>query len=1338
MKQNLILLIVLLKSITFCYSQSSKLFTADRELSSSLINHIYQDKDGFIWIATEDGLNRYDGAKFTTYKHEDDNPYSLSHSFIRRLFEDNQGRLFICTHNGLQMYDSKKDCFSRPATWNDGRPYEGNINSIIQRKNGDIWVSGNVLSVLNINGDKLTLNRNTLSIPIDISDYIIEDKNENIWVVTNESKIYRFNKENQAKEYSFKKEGLVITALLENTNGDIIVGSIENGLFKYQVESDDFTPIPYNNSYNLPIKNLYQSNTNEVFIGTDGQGLKVYDSEKKTIKDYIIENSNFDVANSKIHSTLIDNVGNMWLAIYQKGVMMISSQPNSFKYIGSRSIHKNIIGNYCVTTLFKDHEGVMWVGTDNDGLYGITKPNGRVIHYNSKLGYAIPDIIITLFEDSEHNLWFGSYTRGMGKIDRKTGKCEYLNGLVDEQGNHIPRVYSIVEDSNKCLWIATMGGGLFCYNLITKQMSQPIPMSIKWLSSLKYCPANNKLYVGSYEGIYAFDLNSPNYASQFELYKHIIHSITLDKNNNVWLGTSDGLACWKQDKGTLIKYTTKDGLPSNVIYAIEQDAKGNLWISTNSGIALLETDSNLIINYFVGDGLQGNEFSKNASFKDKNGLIWFGGVNGISYFNPIRIVKPKNKWNVRITDFYLHNTPVRVGMKSTKRDIIDDAVFNTKKFYLSHSDNSFTIEFATTEFNTPERVSYTYSLNDDKWITLPANTNRISFNNLPAGEYRFQVRAVDYNLISNIKEVTIYIAPAWYASWWAILIYVLLFILAIYITIIQIKHRLKVKRQIIEHKHIEEINEAKLQFFINISHEIRTPMSLIVSPLKQLMTTDNDSSRQRLYHTIHRNSERIITLINQLMDVRKIDKGQMSLHFKQTNLVALINDLCTTFDDQAKSKNIELEVQLPEKEVVAWIDPINFDKVIINLLSNAFKFTPNDGTVTVALRVLSDKNWLEISVSDTGVGINENEMNKIFERFYQIRNSSNNSNIGTGIGLHLTQSLVKLHHGDIKVESNEGCGSRFIITLPLGNNHLRPEEMDHQKDMPILQTVSTPVETLIESEDDCVVRSKSKHRVLIVEDDEEIRKYLAAELSGLYHIAQCSNGKEALGQILKKSPTLVISDVMMPEMDGLTLCRKIKKNVNINHIPVILLTAKNSEEDNMEGLDIGVDAYITKPFNIDIVKKTIDNIIKNREVLRNCFTGSQEQEVKKPIYEIQSINDKLLDRIMNVITLNLSSPDLNVEFVAKEVGISRVHLHRKLKEITNQSTRDFIRNIRLKHAAHLLTKTDYNMSEVADIVGISSPTLFSRLFKDLYGVTPREYAASINDEEHSNNELINN
>lgn len=544
------------------------------------------------------------------------------------------------------------------------------------------------------------------------------------------------------------------------------------------------------------------------------------------------------------------------------------------------------------------------------------------------------------------------------------------------------------------------------------------------------------------------------------------------------------------------------------------------------------------------------------------------------------------------------------------------------------------------------------------------------------------------------------------------------------------------------HEQLKKINEAKLQFFLNISHEIRTPMSLIINSLKKLLSFDKDPERQKSYSTMQRNSERVLHLINQLMDIGKIDRGQLALKFQEVEMVSFVQGVCAIFDEQSKSRNIDLAFHPEPKDLKAWIDPRHFDKTIINVLSNAFKATPAYGTIDVVLRTGDDhtttsplKQYYEIIISDTGIGVAEDEKEKIFDCFYQVKTAQDHFVEGTGIGLNLTKSIIDLHHGNIWVENRtDGTGCRFVLRLPVGNAHLKPETLDNESSISNGPAPHLPATLSVGTEDPTKVRSKVKTRnhILVIDDDPEIRKYICQELGSEYHVCESVNGKEGLLAALAKIPDLIISDVMMPQMDGITLCRKIKQNVNINHVPVILLTAKAKDEDNLLGLDIGADAYMVKPFNVDILKKTVAAIIRNREMLRNSFSGNQRQEDKVKKLEMKSADEKLLGRIVDVINANISNSDFKIERMSTEIGISRVHLHRKMKELTNQSTRDFIRNVRLKQAASLLAEKHQSISDVAYATGFTTLAVFSTAFKEFYGVSPREYMLSHHEQQTHN------
>ncbi|MEO5141777.1 two-component regulator propeller domain-containing protein [Bacteroides ovatus] len=1347
-------------------AQTGKFYSTDKELSNSLINAVYQDRKGFIWIATENGLNKFDGTRFSIYRHNATDSTSLKNNYVRTLFEDSRGNFWIGCINGLQRYDRATDNFHELfISRKDGRK-NPHITSIIERRNGDLWIATSGQGAISL---KKNSNPASFHIETELTDrigsnylnVIFEDSRQNLWIATEEKGLYRYSPESkELKSYKapYHIAGDDVSAICEDAHGQIFVGTLTKGLFRLSSRQEgNFEPVLYQNRMNLNIRTLIIDTRGKLIIGTDGEGVKEYQPQQDIIVDSEINAGTFDFSKSKVHSLIEDKDHNLWLGIFQKGLILVPGISNKFDYYGYKSIHNNTIGSSCVMAIHTDEQATIWIGTDNDGLYAINDQGKQLRHYTHQAGnpQSVPGTILCLYEDSNQELWLGSYFDGLARMNKQTGTCQDATSLL--QGNlnaGKPKVSCIIEDKNKNLWVGTYGSGLYKINLPTQHVTyyestrnENDDWSINrlpndWISYLLE-DKEGMIWIGTYKGLAVLNPqtdNFINYKKQNNLLPgYVVYSLLESSNGEIWAGTSEGLVCLNKDRLTPVLFTTADGLPSDIICGLAEDEKKNIWISTHQGISKLNPPEKKFINYYAGDGLQGNEFTRTAVFKDKRGKIFFGGTNGVTAFYPQDITEIKKEMNVLITGFHVANRPVKKGDKSGNNVITDTAVMDTEQFTLAYNENTFSIDFSVLEFSNPDRISYQYKIKElgDEWISTQPGTNRVTYSSLKPGKYTFSVQARDHNNFSNIRTVTIAITPPWYQTWWAKVIWGCLGALLIYALTMYILSRIRHRQEVMRQKHMEQINEAKLQFFINISHEIRTPMTLIISPLEKLLA--EHSEKQPVYLMIYRNAQRILRLINQLMDIRKLDKGQMHLKFRETDIVGFINDLMQTFNYQAQKKNItftfEKELEGADSLKV-WIDLNNFDKVLMNVLSNAFKYTHEGGNIEVSLKTGHNdayrgalKDYFEIDITDNGIGIDKNKIEQIFERFYQIDNDMTQSNFGTGIGLHLSRSLVELHHGIIKAENREdGQGTRFVIRLPLGSNHLKAEELENPEETGSEPTISQlPKDSIYETEEENKTneyrkpKAKTRYRVLIVEDDEEIRRYIRSELDSDFRIYECTNGREGLETILKEKPDLVISDVMMPEMDGITLCRKIKQNININHIPIILLTAKSKAEDQIEGLEIGADAYIVKPFNTELLRTTISNLIANRERLRGKLVGEQQVEEKITKIEMKSNDEILMSKVMKTINDHLADPTLNVEMLAANVGMSRVHMHRKLKELTNQSARDFIRSIRLKQAANLLREKNLSVSEVAYATGFSNLSHFSNTFRDFYGISPSEY-----------------
>lgn len=1339
--RTLIILFFLFNSNS--YSQSIKFYTVDKELSSSVIHKTYQDNLGNIWIATEEGLNRYDGAKFSIYKNSSKDEFSISSNSVHSICEDLNNNLFIGTSKGIQLFDHATDKFiTIPFIGKNNQKHEPSVRKIERLSNGSILVATSGFDGIygiekKSEGKYEAHGIKKINLTNKSIGDLYEDNEKNLWISLENGELLKTRGFKIIKRYFTNTENTLysITTICEDSNHNLYVGTVGKGIFFYNKSNDCFEAIEYTTP-NLSVMTLYPYDKNSIYIGTDGYGLKILNIQNRKIKEGNIKAPTFDIENSRVHSILKDHGGNLWIAFFQKGLMMVPNSVNKFKYIGSRSNNLNIIGSNSISSLYNDKKGKLWVGTENDGLYILS--NNKLVKYIKSFDSTskLPTTVVNTFKDSNNDIWIGTLMTGIYRMNSKTYAVKQINEFKDNKVNLVQKAYAFSQDNNGRLWIGTKGQGLFYLNLkdciikdINTGISGKTKLENRWINVV-FKSDDNKLYIGTCDGIECFNLNALEYEplnSVKKKFPHIIvTSIYEDKNREMWLGTSVGLLKLNKNRELVESYNSDNGLSNNVIHRIETDNNDNLWLSTNYGLNKFDIRNKKFINFYSSNGLQGNEFSRSASTKDELGNIYFGGLNGINYFNPKDISTSIQSVEAFISDIYLHNKPIRKGMKSGRYEIIKNYIRDVDEINLDYEDNSFTIEFSSLDFTNNEHICYQYSVNNDKWVTLQMGVNSVSFNSMPAGENEIKYRAKSYDNYSNISSIKVHIHPAWYLTNVAKALYIIFLISIVLFIIYEIKRYYKIQQEMLKHVHAKELNETKLQFFINISHEIRTPMSLIIGPLQKLINSDNDIERQKSYKLIYNNSRRILQLINQLMDIRKIDKGQMPMHFAETDMIEFTEVIYNFFQEKAKSNNIQYRFLHKDDKLMGWIDPNHFDKIIFNLLSNAFKYTPANGAIDLSIQKVNkgnDKEIIEIIVWDNGMSIKKDEMERIFERFYQSSNSINSSSTGTGIGLHLSHLFVNLHHGNIRVENNEDGGCRFIVEIPYGCSHLKSEEVNQGIELKEKEEKQILLEAEIEEEvvEKEANRSKSHYRLMIVEDDDEIRNYISNEFSKNYHIIESSNGKEALSVILNKKPDIVISDIMMPDMDGITLCKKIKLNVNINYIPVILLTAKCSDEDNIEGLSAGADAYITKPFNIEVLHNTIDNLLRNREVLKNCYTGNQEQEERQPRFEVKITDNKLLDRIMNVINKNISNPELSVDMIASEVGISRVHLHRKLKELTNQTTRDLIRNTRLKQAVSLLESKNYNVSEVALMTGFSNITIFSRAFKELYGLSPMNY-----------------
>ena len=1353
MNQLIITMMLCLFSIQ-AWAQNGKLFNTDNQLSSNLATQVFQDKSGFIWIATRNGLNTYDGYHITVMKKEMSNFLGLNSNYINSIAQDHKEHILLGTNNSLLEFTGSE--FRKiPLLDSKGGELSTYVKQVYPLKNKDVAVATSGYGIMLKKQD--TQECHAMKGKVEKLKYIhklLEDKRGRLWIIAEDGRLHRKETNGRVISYFSGTEGVSAQDIQQDALGNIYLASKNQGVYLLRAGSNVFTRI--SNIGNLPIDNIYISRNNKLYIGSDGLGIYVYDPQTGFLQDNPLFCRLVNLAKSKVTSIIEDNQGNIWVSMLQKGVFMQSNTQNDFNYMGFRLGSRNVIGENCVTSLCINQGNQVWVGTDKDGLYLFDIASRTV-----KGHFLNQTTVLTLCKDQQGRTWVGTYTDGLGYLDAAGSFHPVDLGISKSVG-----IFDIKQDPHGNIWIATMGEGLFClgkdgsrknykakYGSDNNIKANSIPND--YLIKMALSKDGSHVYVATSVGLACLDRKRNSWTSTFRgincLNKNSFsHSVFVDSKDHVWYGTEDGAFCFDFRKGIEPKhYSTAQGLTDNGVASITEDNKGKIWLGTNSGLNMLNPKDGSIIRFYTESGLQSNEFSDASACttQDKK-VILMGGSGGINWFQADRVKQHPWQAKVVISGFVVNNKMVTRGMQSGSYTVTDGLVTVAREFHLSHDDNTFSLQLSTLTYNNVEQIRYAYSINGDAWRTIPAGQNELAFSHMAPGRYKYRIKAICNGYETPVKEFTIIIHPAWYASLWAKLFYLLLFIAAIMLYLRHRKRQMEDKLILQQHIHAEEMGEAKIKFFMNISHEIRTPLTLIITPLLSLIKEDKEPHRQGIYEIIRKNSERILHLINQMMDLRKIDKGQMVMRMCQTDMVAFLNEEYELFKQQALAKNIDFDYQHDSDELPVWIDRNNFDKVIINILSNAFKFTPTAGHILISLS--HTEHHACISVKDSGIGIPKDKLGTIFQRFYQTPADPTDRNIGTGIGLDLTRSLVELHYGSITARNNEGekgskfeHGSEFIIRIPLGKDHLKPEEIIDAEEVKEKQNLELAEVEQLEQEVKEAENTENatgisdmpgktpastsgsargnKAEIVIVEDEEDIQDYLKAQLASDFKIRTYPNGKVALNEILKNKPDLIISDVMMPEMDGTTLCTKLKANINTNDVPIILLTAKSREEDQLEGLQTGADAYILKPFNMDILRRTIINLLTMRRTLKNKFTGNERQEEKVEQKEIQTPDDALMQRVMEVINENIGDSDLSVDMIAQKVGISRVHLHRKMKELTNQTPHSFIRNIRLQQAAKLLKEGKQSITDVMYICGFSNSASFSTMFKNLYGCSPREY-----------------
>ena len=1322
------LLLILLNSINL-RAERVRLFGPDDGLSNSHINQIYQDSKGYIWIATENGLNKFNGYEFEVYSSVPNDSTSLHGNFVSYIYEDSCGLFWVATSNGLLRYDREKNNFFRWRIGDMDDLYkERRTNFILEDRNNNLWISypGNCLLRLDAKTlSPVVFNRNNSGITDFTISCMIEDKHGNLWLGTEEQGVFVFNLHNYTtKHYKHNPANLSslsnnrVFAICEDSHGAIWVGTVGGGINVFDEKTQSFRTLKgEKTSMENLIYCLMLDNNQTVWAGTDGAGIFRYDLNGHKTPFWEERSSVVDLRKAKVHALFQDRQGNIWAALHQKGALFISASANYFSNIGfNRFDASKSIGSCCVISIMEDHTGNVWVGTDGDGLYRI-HPSGKIDHFTVENSSGFQGNVITaLFEAKDHHIWIGTYLNGFFRYNSQTKRFD-----APYPYNHVT---SFAQDDEGTIWIGTNGSGVSLFNPKSGKFKQ----YLYYFDSERDQISSNWVFdvlIDREKGVWAATSNGLHYLNRekdlFEVRQlagdnsrisNLMYTLHEDSKGDIWAGSYYGLHHLDKSTGKSVLITTLDGLPDNMIAGIEEDADKTLWVSTGKGLCRYNPELGSFLNYYAQDGIQSNEFRRGSHFKGVDDRMYFGGINGITTFYPAQISHENKLLDIVFTGISVYDKPVQVDHTGVLR--------------LKYNLRSFTISFAALEYGMPQRVNYFTQMEnfDTQWRQINSANRNVTYTNLNRGSYVFRVKATIDGKNVLQKEMQVVILPPW---WWSVvakITYLLLFIALLYSIYNYFSNRIRRRREDMEKEQQKQLSESKLQFFTDISHEIRTPLTLIIAPLEKMLDMKVDSSMRVAIRIMYQNAIRILRLINQLMDLRAVEKRKLKLKVEEVDILEFLANIMDSFTNLASSHQIAFNLKADDELPQIYIDKDCIDKVIFNLLSNAFKFTPKGGNITVDVKCEGIEQLL-ITVRDSGIGISKEEQKHIFDRFYQVRDGKRNSIIGTGIGLHLAKVMAEMHHGSLQVESEPEQGSAFHLRIPLQATVYKADEFGTgNEEAPA--TMFQPSVSLFIDEKEVDISINTKRRggesVLVVEDDADILRYIELELSANYRVYTAVNGKEGLTKALHYLPDVIVSDIVMPEKDGLTLCKLIKTNEKTCHIPVILLTAKTTIEQRIEGIEAGADSYITKPFNIKHLKTRIERLIQLREKLKQKYTG--ELEVDKEDIKVVTSDEKLLYRFNEKMKEHLANPDLNVDFICKELGISRVQLNRRLQEMVNDSPGNYIRNYRLKQAAWLLQNKKMTIAEVGYAVGFTSQAYFSTLFKKHYGMSPTEYGGT--------------
>ena len=1352
-------------------------------LSNNGVNSILQDHNGFMWFGTYDGLNRYDGYGFTTFRNIIGDTTSISSNIVNVMEEDANHQLWIGGRKEVSIYHPVIGKFSIPTYHFFNGTTKKNLND-------------NVIAIKVIEGNKVLLGTQHNG----LFNFDNADKGMQVPLPVNGQKLINyyvsaidFDKTKKVAYVFVQGYGLYSYNLVSNSivllsseyknanclkltkGGKLWLGN-NTGLYSYSDRTHSFSSSVV--AYKGPIVNLCEDKKGTVWIASDGDG--VWLLSKNSVSAMPLQMGDKDgkssISSNAVYSIYEDREERKWIGTLRGGINIIEPKIVPFrKYVYKQENGSNSVNNF-IFSFCEDTTGNVWIGTDGAGLRYWNRHTNSYYNFehNENNPTSISSNFITnILRDADNNLWVATWFGAINRYNPANKTFEHYTCYNDRSKTYDKNIWRLYEDSKRRLWAcAVRYGALYLYDKNMRQF-QCFDTTLNELQCLAE-DKNGNLWGGDYSSLIRIDTKNKHH--QYFTLGYTVRWIHADKKNNLWVGTQEG-GLWVMNivTGRLKRYSTSDGLPNNTVLSILEDKNGNLWMSTFNGLSLFNPQSNTFRNFYQANGLQSNQFSFNAALKLRNGELLFGGIKGFNLFHPDSIGNNSRLPEIFLADLKINNTSIKEIPEYIKEKSSD----RIKKIEVPYNQASLILEFLGLDYAYAADINYAYQLSgwDKNWSYVEHNRTA-NYSRLREGDYVFEVKASNTEGIWSQPQQLLYVtvlAP-WYRTWWAYGLYALFCMGAIYLYSSYKSRQAKLKYQIqwaeLQIQKEKELAEKKIDFFTNISHEFRTPLSLIINPIKDLLNKAEGHQAEAELKVVHRNARRLLRLADQLLLFKKSEEAE-TLHQVQVNFQLLCKEVFLCFEEQAKSKKITYEFHNHVQHLVVRLDREKIEIALFNILSNAFKYTPNGGTIIFQLEESAEN--IEIKVSDTGPGIPEKDRHKLFVRFGQLK--SVNSKSGFGIGLYLVKSFVELHKGSVSFTSKVGQGTTFSIVLPktgktegsagISNNNITkragdstlteaefkelhsPVKVENVSDNE-LKTNKTEVSGLLQelSEDEIVEGNvqktpkiptelaSDKQTLLIIDDDNDIRNYLVSTFNLQYKVYEANDGQEGIQIAKEQLPDLIITDIVMKELNGIELCKSIKNDTALSHIPVILLTASSSDEMQLTGINSGADDYIKKPFDKEILMARVNSLLKRRTILQNYFYN--EVTLGSGKFKVSTEYKEFIENCMRVVEDHLQDDDFSIKVLAQELGMSHSKLYRKIKTVSGQSINSFIRFIRLKKAAELFINTELNVNETATMVGIINIKYFRTKFFELFGLNPSDYIKKYRKQFSNNQNLDEN